>query len=60
MPMHTAVAFAALQYATMFCVAANTIPVRSSTPLASISTSYSIHSAFVGVPDAETAIRLLV
>tara|TARA_B110000090_G_scaffold138449_1_gene152301 strand:+ start:3041 stop:3352 length:312 start_codon:yes stop_codon:yes gene_type:complete len=57
--MHTADAFAALQYATIFCVADKTIPVRSNTPLASISTSYSMYSANVGVAVAETAMRIV-
>ena len=45
---------------TKILPASITIPVLSSTPFANISASYSIYSAFVGVPAAATAILTLL
>ena len=58
MPYTTADTSVAEAYTTILWPAANTKPVLSSTPLANSDASYSNHSALLGVPEVDTAIRM--
>ena len=55
MPNATALTFAADDRTTIFLPASSTIPVLSNTPLANISTSYSMYSEAKGISAAATA-----
>jgi hypothetical protein len=60
MPYATADVPDPLDLTTIFCVAANTIPVLSRTPLAKTEASNSIHSESVGDAKSDTATLTVV